>query len=465
MFFIGLLAAGSPWPGQVVASAQEASPPPGRPIIMTNRWQEDWSPLANPALRKEPFDNLKYIPLMPGDPDSYLSFGLTLRERFESNDAVGFGVGHIPDQSYLLQRAQVHADVHFNEHWEFFVQFEDDRAFGKKYLTSADQDVADLRLAFLAYTQTFPFGRLKLRIGRQDFLFDLQRFVSARDGPNVRQSFDAIWADWETGRWRFIGFVSVPVQYYDVQPFDDRSNTDLRFDTLRAERLVFGNDELSAYYSLYQRSRAQYLFASGDEHRDIFDVRFAGARKPIDWDLETMLQTGSVGPKQITAWAVGLRGGYTFQDAAWQPRIGLQFDSASGDTNPKGGTLGTFNPLFPNGYYFTLAGYTGYTNLIHVKTSLTVKPSARLTATAAVGCQWRETTQDAVYTQPNIPVAGTAGHGGNWTGFYGQLRLDYIFNPNLTGALEAVHFQVGNAIRHAGGHDSDYLGTELKFSW
>jgi hypothetical protein len=82
-----------------------------------------------------------------------------------------------------------------------------------------------------------------------------------------------------------------------------------------------------------------------------------------------------------------------------------------------------------------------------------------------VGCQWRETTADAIYVQPNVPVPGTAGHGGSWTGVYGQIRVDYIFSPNLTGAVEAVHFQVGDAIRHAGGHNSDYLGVELKFSW
>jgi len=31
-----------------------------------------------------------------------------------------------------------------------------------------------------------------------------------------------------------------------------------------------------------------------------------------------------------------------------------------GDHKAGENTLGTFNPLFPNGYYFTLAGYTGY---------------------------------------------------------------------------------------------------------
>ena len=72
---------------------------------------------------------------------------------------------------------------------------------------------------------------------------------------------------------------------------------------------------------------------------------------------------------------------------------------------------------------------------------------------------------DAVYVQPNIAVAGTAGRGDRWTGMYSQLRVDYSFNANLTGALEAVHYAIGDTIRDAGGHDSNYFGLELKYGW
>jgi hypothetical protein len=82
----------------------------------------------------------------------------------------------------------------------------------------------------------------------------------------------------------------------------------------------------------------------------------------------------------------------------------------------------------------------------------------------ALGFQWRETTADAIYVQPNIPVAGTAGKGSTWSGAYAQLRLDYRFDAHLTGALEAVHYSIGDTIRQAGGHDSSYLGLELKYS-
>ena len=140
-------------------------------------------------------------------------------------------------------------------------------------------------------------------------------------------------------------------------------------------------------------------------------------------------------------------------------------DGASGDGNPHDHVLGTFNPLFPNGYYVTLSGYTGYVNFIHLKPSVTLHPLSSVTLLAAVGLQWRQTTADAVYTQPNIPVAGTAGKAGSYTGTYGQVRADWRMTSHVSSAVEAVHFAIGDAIRRAGGHDSDYLGVELKYGW
>jgi hypothetical protein len=149
----------------------------------------------------------------------------------------------------------------------------------------------------------------------------------------------------------------------------------------------------------------------------------------------------------------------------WTPRLGIQLDAASGNKNPNDHQLNTFNPLFPNGYYVTLAGYTGYVNFIHLKPSVTVHPTHSLQLIADIGMQWRETTADAVYLQPNIPVADTAGQPGRYTGTYGQLRADYILTSHISLALEVVHFTIAESIRDAGGHDSDYVGAEFKFGW
>ena len=158
-------------------------------------------------------------------------------------------------------------------------------------------------------------------------------------------------------------------------------------------------------------------------------MRYAG-KADADWDVEAMLQTGHVGQDTVGAWAFGALGGYTFAKTAGTPRIGIQVDGASGDAHPGDRRVGTFNPMFPNGYYFTLAGYTGYSNLIHVKPSLTFKPASSVTVLTAVGFQWRQTTADAIYGQGMSAVPGTAGKGGAWTGMYAQARVDWLVNAN-----------------------------------
>lgn len=434
-----------------------------RPVMLFNRWQEDWSVLANPCVPRKPLDGLKYIPL-GGAPDSYLSLGANLRERIETNNAPLFGIGSAQSDTYLLQRAQVHADAHVGGHWQFFVQLEDARAYGKNTIAPVDKNPLDIEQAFATYSGALGGGTFKFRVGRQEMAFDLQRFIAVRDGPNVRQAFDALWADYEYRKWRFIAYATQPVQNRSASTFDDVSNRDLTFSGVRFERQSVGPGDLSGYWSRYNRANAHFIDASGPEHRDVWDLRYSGTHGRFDWDVEAMLQTGTIGGATIGAWAAGSIAGYKL-DLPWSPRVALQIDAASGDRHPRDGRVETFNPLFPNGYYFTLAGYTGYANLIHVKPSVTLKPSSNLSLLGAVGFQWRETTGDAVYQQPNQAVPGTAGRGGLWTGMYVQLRADWTIAANLIGSVEAVHFQVGGAIRQAGGRNADYAGLELKYGW
>jgi hypothetical protein len=393
-----------------------------------------------------------------------LSFGADVRERFEANDTANFGVRRSRND-YLISRTEAHADLHLGSQVQVFTQFESAFAPGKTMLAPVDQDRLDLEQAFVVVTEPLDDGTLKLRLGRQQFAFDLQRFVSVRDGPNVRQSYDAAWVDYEHDPWRFITFYSQPVQNRDLRAFDDYSSGRLTYGGARIERRLFGSSQISVYYSRFTQDDAKFLTVSGNEDRDILDVRFTGAAGGFDWDIEAMGQTGHIATDDIKAWGFGSLAGYTVAAATWAPRVGLQVDAASGDSNPRDHRLETFNPLFPNGYYLTLAGYTGYVNFIHVKPSATLHPIRALKLTFAAAAQWRETTADAVYTQPNIPVAGTAGKSGQYTGSYGQIRADWSVTPQAAVALEVVHFAIGDAIRRAGGHDSDYIGVEVKYGW
>jgi hypothetical protein len=448
-----------------VCAQTDETPVPVRPTIDFYRWQEDWSVLADPRVPREFGDALKYIPLSDHDPKRYLSFGITLRERFTSIDPPLLGTVGGQRQDYLLHRLEVHADAHLTDQTRVFVQLENALAPWLKRPSPVDANRLDLRLAFLDTAMKVGEGALKFRVGRQEIAFDLQRFVSVRDGPNVRQAYDAIWADYERDEWRITGFASQPVQYRNQADFDDYSNRHLVFGGVRAQRRMTAHSELSVSFSDFRQDNVHFLAASGNEERQSVDVHYNGNIQVFDWDVEGMQQGGSVGSKDVDAWAFGSLSGVTFTNIDWTPRIGMQLDAASGSHNLSGQTVGTFNPLFPNGYYVTLSGYTGYTNFIHFKPSLTVTPLAKIKVVTSFGMLWRQTTQDAVYAQPDIPLPGTAGEPGRRSSTYGQVQVNWAATRSLSFDIEADRYFVAEAIRRAGGHDSDYVEAEMHWGW
>lgn len=434
---------------------------PSRPKLDTNRWAEDWSVLQNSCVTKEPLDQLKYIPFAD---ESFLSLGANLRERYEINHAPKFGTANTASENYLIQRLQIHADLRLGENTQLFTQLVDARAFDKKNVSTVDENPLDIEQLFLAWTFPTTHGNFKMRVGRQQMAFDLQRFISNREGPNVRQSFDGAWVDYEYKDWRLLGYATQPVQNKLEEDFDDHSNQHLQFSGFRFDRANVLSGDLSGYYSYYRKDQATYPSITGKEKRNLFDIRHIGSKDQLSWDIETMLQTGKIDYQDIQAWALSSIVGYSLKKT-WQPKLNLQFDLATGDKNNKDHTLNTFNQLFANGSYFTLAGYSGYSNIVHLKPSLTLNPTDKLTLLTALGFQWRQTTQDAIYQQGNSSIAHTAGKGSKWTGAYAQLRADYKVNDHLALASEIVHFQVGDTLKQVNAKNSNYLGLELKYAW
>jgi hypothetical protein len=178
-------------------------------------------------------------------------------------------------------------------------------------------------------------GTLTLRPGRQELAFGSGRLVDVREGPNVRRTFDGGRLLLQTPAWRVEGFVMRPVQD-ERGVFDDGSKTSQAlwgvYSVGTLPRLSFGKIDL--YYLGFQDDQAVYAQGAGSETRHTLGLRLWGTPNAWDYNWEINYQWGTFGAGDIQAWTVAANTGYTWTAKAWQPRVGLSTNIASGDEMP-----------------------------------------------------------------------------------------------------------------------------------
>jgi Alginate export len=171
------------------AQVQDEWPVPARTYNLL-RENDGWSFLADPSLRSDFWDSIKYIRL--GSEACYVSLGGEIREAFEQVGDDNWGRQRYMN-AFLLQRYMLHSDWHLGENFRVFVQLksglEDFRAGGPRPI---DEKRVDFEATFLEVGNTHEKNWAVLRIGRRELNYGSGRLVSVREGPNVRQSFDGV---------------------------------------------------------------------------------------------------------------------------------------------------------------------------------------------------------------------------------------------------------------------------------
>jgi hypothetical protein len=421
------------------------------------RFEEDHSKVFQEDGTDSTYRRLKHIQL--GD-QNYVSLGGEIRERVDTYDAPSFGIGTSKD-TYDLQRLLLHADAHFGDRTRLFVQLGRHSQYGKVQSGPSDTDGADIQNAFLDFIPD-PEKRLTLRIGRQDiFLNSAQRFVSVREGPNMRQSFDGVSVGWVDSSVRIKAFLTRPIRY-KPGTFDDASDNRQRFFGADISYAFDAANTLEAYALELDRDRVNFGSAQADERRRSVAVRWAGNDDNVDHDVEAIYQYGIFGDKDIRAWALSLGAGYTFRQKL-TPRLGIEIDAGSGDRNPKDGNLETFNPLFPRGPFFDPSSLNSWANLLLVRASFSIIPTNSMNLSFSVGERWRQSTSDAVYTQPYIPLAATLGNRERRVGEQYEFNMTWQANRHLVILAQALHATAGPAILLAGGRSVNYAMLTAQF--
>lgn len=432
------------------------------PTLTTTRYDEDWSMLADPAIRDGHWsERFKYIPI--GD-DAYLTTGMEARIRNESYRDNLWGGGGAPNDGYQWVRVIPHADVHLGR-FRTFVQPIAAYAIGVAPTagpidqTRVDllQGFADLRLGDAHSGDADGLG-LTLRIGRQMIALGTERLIGTRYGPNVPLAFDGFRGLAALGGTKLSLIAVRPVQP-GPNSFDDRrSHTQALWGGYATRGL------LDLYYLGYRNTQAQFGGKAGRELRHTIGARFFGVRQEWHWNAEAAYQFGRFADATIAAWTLAIEVGHRFARTRGTPDATLRINIVSGDGDPADHRLDTFNALFPKGKYFGELSPVGPYNILSANPRVSGSLGGSVTGSLAAMAYWRFSRRDGVYDIPGnlIRPAGTAT--ARFIGAEAEASLAWQATRELELSASLSAFTPGAFIRQTGpARTIMMLGLEANF--
>lgn len=422
---------------------------------------------ADAVVEKTPFDALKNIPLSP-DNAITLSLGGQLRIRPESSRNPVFGLAAPVRNDDLLIRTFLSADLHIGPYMRTFLELVGGQAPIWNGTPPATQfNPLDLQQGYGELMLPAAIGSVMIRAGRQEMSFGSSRLVSVRESPNVRRAFDGVRVAWiDSQDTRIDAFVTRPVLPMSGV-FDDKSDPGQAFWGIYGTTKVPGVTglKLDLYYLGLDRANASFAQGIADEHRHTVGGRLFGKANGFDWNVEAAYQFGRFGHADIQAWTVSADLGYTFAHLPFAPRLGLNADAISGDSNLKDGKLGTFNPLFPKLPYFSEANLTAPANLLDIQPNITLALMPKVKLNVGWNPLWKQAEADALYGPAITPVARTAGGIGRYLGQQVSTTLEWKATDHLTLGGTYVAYTPGERIRQAGGTSGSFAAGWITFAF
>ena len=422
------------------------------------RFDEDWSFLATKG-ELTGYERLKYIPIGSKTPAYYLTVGGQFRTQFNAFNNDGFGLLGEDDGTLWLNRFTVHFDLHFADYARVFVELGTHQADASGDLEPGpfDRNSANLQQAFIDLT----YGGLTARLGRFESPFGSARLVSVRDGPNVRRAFDGAKLSTEVKTVTVDAFYLQEVRVDDSAFDDDSNDGEELWGLYTSWTNVFGLTDLESYYFGSNRAVEQYVQGAARDKRHSVGVRASGTHRSWDWNHEAVYQFGSFGSQDVSAWTVATSTGYRFRSLPMRPRVYLGAAIATGDDDPTDNKVTTFNPLFPNLFYFEEAAILSPQNFINVQPGVTLHPGEGISLSFDWNFFWRESSGDGVYTGGLFPLPGTAASSDRFVTHSPQLQFDWELNKHVEFDLRYNHFFAGETVETAGGRSVDFFMAEV----
>jgi hypothetical protein len=326
-------------------------------------------------------------------------------------------------------------------------------SFRKDGARPIDEKKLDFEAAFVEVGNPRGKSWAVLRVGRQELNYGSGRLVSAREGPNVRQSFDGAKIRGKAGAWNIDAFAVRP----DLDKpgfFNNAPDHKTAFWGIYATRPLRHGVALDTYYLGEDRKSATFDRGTATELRHSVAARLwkptAKKESGLDFDYEGVFQFGSFGSDDVRAWTLASDTGYSFENVPLKPRLSVKGDISSGD-NPHSHTLGTFFPVFPIGNYFGVLSDTGPgpVNFIDVHPRIQIRLPHAVSVSTDLIVQWRENLNDGVYGVPGFLLAPSGGSRARFVGYRPGAEVRWQIDRHMYLQADYGIFYAGAFLRQA----------------
>jgi hypothetical protein len=373
------------------------------------------------------------------------------------------------DDTFLLLRVLVDADLRAGEHFRAFVRLRSalstdrDLPGGRRGLDADDFDFQDAFVDLM-----LPLGSdvvLTARGGREGLLLGNQRLVSPLGWANTQRTFDGASALVSSGDMVIRGFWAQPV-VIDKTEFNRSDPARNLFGVYASDALPNAAPVLDLYWIGIVRDSTVINGTSGRETRHTVGGRLGKtASAGFAYDVEVGYQFGKLGDENIAAFMATTELAYALSGST-HPRLRVAVDYASGDDGA-GGSVGTFDQLFPLGHaYLGFADVVGRRNVLALSAGGNLRPVGALNLLITGHHFQRANLGDGLYNAGGRLIRGPEMSSSRTVGTEIDFRANYRFTDQISALLGYSRFFAGSFIEDTGPSENiDFLYLSGAFSW
>ncbi|MCB1226349.1 MAG: alginate export family protein [Verrucomicrobiales bacterium] len=415
--------------------------------------------------------------------DGRLVFDVHFNTRLEIRDNTtdfNAAINAPNDAAWLLTRFRLGALFEPTDYLKLYVQGQDIRELGGSRPNNvgafgADgDDVFDVLRAWLWLGKE---SGPSLQVGRQELNYGDQRLLGNPQWLNSSRAWDAIRFHYITDDWFLDLFTGSRVTFVN-----NRWNQSDYFNTHEGRNafdsgLYFSSKTLVPWQNATDFYLLNFNFnktptasgaplgQTGDCNVWTLGTRMKGDPSKLhqwDYELEVAAQLGRAAGLDQRAFAGHWGFGYNI-DHAWKPRVGVQYNYATGDNDPTDGRNTTFINGFPGNHdLYGFMDTTAWMNMHNPQLNIRLQPTENLKLTLNYNLYWNATNNDgwfAANTSTLIrPVNAAATAASQFRGQEFDINAYYKLGTHFSAQAGYSIFLPGSYLAQTGASDTAHLG-------